>query len=346
MQTRKSVSEISAYPIQQIERSKYIRLDLNESTRGCSPGVLTALRNVTAQEVCTYPDYSRLYQTFSEYCDIPQQHILFTNGADDAIRSVMQAFVDEGDEVVMTSPTFGIIPIFARAVGGKIHYAAYEPNWTYPFEKMAALINQHTKVVAIVRPDSPLGAIIDAEDLRQLLHAHPQVLFMLDETYFHFPGESLRHWTNEFSNLLVMQSFSKAYGLAGLRCGVVFAQPEIIAALRKIDPPFSLSMPGVKAVLAAIDDAAFLQKTVNDILTEKKWLMEALQKLGWEVKDTPANWILVHFDEAALDITEKLFRKGILIKNLSSIPLLKGWCRISVGTRAEHLQLLNALKSF
>jgi histidinol-phosphate aminotransferase len=167
---------------------------------------------------------------------------------------------------------------------------------------------------------------------------------MLDETYFHFPGESLRHWTKEFPNLLVMQSFSKAYGLAGLRCGVVFAQPEIIAALRKIDPPFSLSMPGVKAILAAIEDTAFLEKTVRDILAEKDWLIDALQKLGWEVRDTPANWILVNFGETATAITEKLFREGILIKNLSSIPLLSGWCRISIGTRAEHLQLLKALQ--
>jgi histidinol-phosphate aminotransferase len=344
MQTRKSVAEISAYPIQQIERSKYIRLDLNESTRGCSPKVLEALQTIRAQEVCTYPDYQLLYRAFSDFCEMPQQQILFTNGADDAIRSVMQAFVDEGEEVVMTSPTFGIIPIFARAVGGKIRYAAYEPDWAYPFEKMAALINRQTKVVAIVRPDSPLGAVIEADALRSLLLAYPQTLFMLDETYFHFPGESLRHWTKEFPNLLVMQSFSKAYGLAGLRCGVVFAQPEIIAALRKIDPPFSLSMPGVKAILAAIEDTAFLEKTVRDILAEKDWLIDALQKLGWEVRDTPANWILVNFGETATAITEKLFREGILIKNLSSIPLLSGWCRISIGTRAEHLQLLKALQ--
>jgi histidinol-phosphate aminotransferase len=167
---------------------------------------------------------------------------------------------------------------------------------------------------------------------------------MLDETYCHFHGESLRHWSKEYPNLLVMQSFSKAYGLAGLRCGVVFASPDIIAALRKIDPPFSLSMPGVKAVIAAIEDRDYLKKTVGDIIAEKAWLIKALQEMGWEVRDTPANWVLVNFADAAAAITERLFHQKILIKNLSAIPLLSGWCRISIGTREEHLQLLKVLQ--
>jgi histidinol-phosphate aminotransferase len=344
MQTRKSVAEISAYPVQQIERSAFIRLDLNENTRGCSSKVLAVLHGLTAQDVCTYPDYLSLYRIFSDFCGVPQEQILFTNGADGAIRSVMQAFVDEGDEVVMTSPTFGIIPIFARAVGGNIRYANYGYDWNFPLKQMAAHINKRTKVVAIVRPDSPLGAVINADDLQNLLNAHPQVLFMLDETYCHFHGESLRHWSKEYPNLLVMQSFSKAYGLAGLRCGVVFASPDIIAALRKIDPPFSLSMPGVKAVIAAIEDRDYLKKTVGDIIAEKAWLIKALQEMGWEVRDTPANWVLVNFADAAAAITERLFHQKILIKNLSAIPLLSGWCRISIGTREEHLQLLKVLQ--
>ena len=343
MKVRKAIENVTAYPIKSTLRRGSIRLDLNESTRGCSPKVLAALQKMTWEDVGAYPEYPELKAKTAAILGVSPEKLLFTNGADDAIRSLMQTYIDPGDEVVLADPTFGIIPIHASVMSATLRSVAYQPDFAFPMDGYLQAISQKTKLVSILRPDSPTGAVINPDQLRELLLAAPDALVMLDETYHHFLDESLVQWVDEFPNLVVLHSFSKAYCLAGIRCGLIIANTPVIDEVRKVDPPFSLSSPGVIAIGAALDDPEHVQWVVEDVRTEKRRLIAQLEAFGWKTHDTDANFILVNFGTAAASITEKLAENRILIKNLSGIPLLRGWCRIAIGTRDEHQQLFDVL---
>ncbi len=343
MKPRKTLENVAAYPISPVRRRGKIRLDLNESTRGCSPRVLAALREIGWEDVGAYPEYHELKAQLAELHHIRTEQLLLTNGADDAIRTLMQTYIDPGDELILADPTFGIIPIHAKVMGAALKPVPYGADLVFPIAGYLAAITPRTRLIAIVRPDSPTGAVISREELRQLLQAAPHALVMLDETYHHFLGESLLGWIEAFPNLVIMQSFSKAYCLAGLRCGFVAANPEVIREMSKVDPPFSLNNLGVIAVRAALGDAAHLGWVVADVRREKAWLIEQLQEMGLPVRDSAANFILVKFGETAGPVAGKLLKRDILIKSLDKIPLLRGWARIAIGTREEHLAVLQAL---
>lgn len=344
MKPRKALENVAAYPISPIRRRGKIRLDLNESTRGCSPKVLAALREIQWEDVGAYPEYGKLTAQIAGFHHIRAGQLLLTNGADDGIRTLMQAYIDPGDELILANPTFGIIAIHAKVMGATLKPVAYATDLAFPVAGFLEAITQHTRLIAIVRPDSPTGAVISIGNLRRILKAAPHALVMLDETYHHFLGESLINWIDEFPNLIIMQSFSKAYCLAGLRCGFVAANPAIIRELRKVDPPFSLNNLGVIAVRAAVDDQAYLESVVNDVRREKAWLIAQFQSLELPVRDSAANFILVKFGESAKPVVDALIARDIFIKSLDKIPLLCGWARIAIGTREEHRALLIALK--
>lgn len=344
MKPRKTLENVSAYPISSIRRRGKIRLDLNESTRGCSPKVLAALREIQWEDVGAYPEYHDLKAQIAEFHHIRAEQLLLTNGADDGIRTLMQTYIDPGDELILADPTFGIIAIHAKVMGATLKPVPYAADLAFPTVGFLDAITQHTRLIAIVRPDSPTGAVISREALRQLLQGAPRALVMLDETYHHFLGESLINWIDEFPNLIIMQSFSKAYCLAGLRCGFVAANPAIIREMSKVDPPFSLNNLGVIAVRAALADTAHLTWVVNDVRREKAWLIEQFQSLELPVRDSAANFILVNFGESSKAVVDALIERDILIKSLDKIPLLRGWVRIAVGTREEHRAVLQALR--
>ena len=343
MKPRAALSNVTAYPISGQTRRDKIRLDLNESTRGCSPNVLAALRRITWEDVGAYPEYGQLRTLLASHHQISPEQLLLTNGADDAIRSLMQSYINAGDELVLAEPTFGIIPIHARVMGAELKTVPYDEDLSFPIGGYLAALTRNTRLVAIVRPDSPTGGVIHSDDLRRILAAAPQAIVMLDETYHHFLGESLIKWIDDYPNLVVMQSFSKAYCLAGLRCGFLASAGAIISEVSKVDPPFSLNNLGVIAITAALADKAYLESVVADVASEKSWLLEQLRMRGLTTRETVANFILARFGETAAPVADALAEHGILIKSLDRFPLLKGWCRIAVGTRKEHEQLLAAL---
>ena len=344
MKARDAVESVSAYPVQPGTRRDKIRLDLNENTRGCAPGVLEALRSVGSLDVSGYPDYQELIDRIASRYTIPSSNVLLTNGADDAIRAVMQTYVDPGDDVVLAEPSFAMTQVYAQVTGARVRTVSYDREFRFPAAQFLAAIEPRTRLVAIVRPDSPTGAVIARSDLIEILNKLRNGVVLLDETYHHFLRETCARLVEQFRNLVVVQSFSKAYGLAGLRLGFVASDPRNVQQIQKVNPPFAVNSLAVIAGLKALEDEPFLEQILKDVKSERDFLARELSGLGLEVRESPANFLLVHVGREPAAVHQELARRNILVKDMSSSPLLQGFLRVAVGTRSEHLALVQALQ--
>jgi histidinol-phosphate aminotransferase len=344
MKAKESVQNVSVYSLMPFTRRDKIRLDLNESAWGCSPKVLQALRNIKSLDVSAYPDYCELIDKIAARYNLTPKNILLTNGADDAIRAVMQTYIESGDEVLLAEPSFGMIAIYAKVMGANVNPILYNPDFSFPAARFLSAIHPATRLIAIVRPDSPTGAVIARTDLIEILKKAPDSIVLLDETYHHFLQETCTDLIADFDNLIVTQSFSKAHGLAGLRLGFVASDERNIAEIGKVNPPFAVNSIAVIAGLAALDDPQHIERVVEEVQANKTSLMHELSKLGLSTRDSAANFILLNVGDEADAVHQKLLSRNILVKNLNGAPLTRGYFRIAIGDRRINKTLLQALQ--
>ena len=345
MNTRRDVKALKAYPLTPVLRRDYLRLDLNESNWGCAPSVLEAIGSLNPEMVGFYPDYADLQVEINRHLGLTPAQFILSNGADDGIRAVMQTFVESGDKVVLATPSFGMIALHARVMGARILEVPYQADLKFPAEGFLKLAEEQPKLIAVVRPDSPCGDAISRSQLIALLEKAPNSLIMLDETYHHFLEESCLDLLGRYSNLLILQSFSKAVGLAGLRLGMVAAQPELVNEMRKVNPPFAVNAVAVAAGKAALQAGTYVQEVVAKMKREKVWLLKELANLGISPRNSRANFVLANLGDRSASIHQKLLEAGILVKHLSGIPILAGHFRIAVAPREGGERLVEALKA-
>ncbi|MCB0077144.1 MAG: aminotransferase class I/II-fold pyridoxal phosphate-dependent enzyme [Anaerolineales bacterium] len=343
MRARPAIERLRAYPIGGSREGK-IRLDLNESNYGCPPAVLDALRTLTPAQIGRYPEYEPLLQRMAAHYGVTPEQILLTNGADDGIRSVMQSFIDPGERLIVTDPSFSVIRLYAEGMGAAVEAVPYGDALAYPVAALAARMRTAPRLVAVVRPDSPTGSLISREALCHLLSIDREILVMLDETYHHFCGDSCLDLLADHPNLLILHSFSKAWGLAGLRLGLIFGAPTLIETLRKVVPPFSASAVAVAAAHAALGDPDFVTGVVTQVQQEKARLIRRLTALGLNVRDTATNFVLVDVGHNAPDVQRQLAARNILVKSMDHYPQLAGYLRVAIGRPEELDAFVAALR--
>ena len=319
-------------------RKAAVKLDLNENRMGPSTKVIEAIRNVKDKDIFTYPDYAELTAKIAEYLNVNSKNVLLTNGADDAIRCVLDTYLDKGDKMLIPEPTFTMFEILGNLRGANIVKVPYNKDLSFPIEKFIEALPQK-KVVVIVNPNNPTGTSITRDEIVKILCGAAMVI--LDETYHHFLKKSDVDLIKEFENLCVVQSFSKLFGLAGLRLGYIISNRKNIENLRKVILPFPVNSLAVIAGIAALADKNYIEKTVKKIDEEKEFLKNGLEG---KVFQTQTNFLLVNFGRLSSRIHQKLMEKNILVKDLNSYPLLEGYLRITVGTREENKILLETLK--
>jgi histidinol-phosphate aminotransferase len=317
-----------------------LRLDLNEP-RSCSPRVIEALRTLTPEDITTYPRYDDLIQTIASRMGIPPTSLLLTNGANEAIQAVMNAYIERGDTVILPTPTFGMYEIMARVRGAAIVSVPYNEDLSFPTHRVLAASG---KLVVIVNPGSPTGTWLDKKTFTEILHKMDSSLIVLDETYAPFAGESFGDLIERFENLVLIRSFSKVYGLAGLRLGIIASAAGIIREVRKVIPPFSVNAAAVIAGNAAIDDTSHTQQALDTIQREKDVLYTQLAALGVRTHQTKTNFILIDLKAHAHSVWSALRENGIFAKNVSNLPRMEGYLRVTVGTHRENTIFLRVLK--
>ncbi|MDD9974892.1 MAG: histidinol-phosphate transaminase [Candidatus Poribacteria bacterium] len=321
-----------------------IKLDANENPYGPSPRIYSALADETYYHIYPDPDSTSLRDALSQYTGIDSTHIVAGQGADELIDLVIRLFVTPGDAVINCPPTFGMYRFDTELNGGKIIDVERKADFSLDTEEATKSItnNENTKILFITSPNNPDGSILSDACLRQLLQL--PLIVVLDEAYIEFAGNSRVDWVLEHENLIVLRTFSKWAGLAGLRVGYGVFPHWIISHLLKIKQPYNVNVAGGVAALASLSDVGQLRENVRKIVAERERLYSALRDFDFlEPYPSEANFILsrvVGRDAAGLKTA--LSERGIFIRYFNT-SRLRDHVRISVGKPAHTSALLNAL---
>lgn len=341
---RRTMAQAKTYQIFNSGRREKVRLDLNENAWGCSPRVLEALQNLSAEDISLYPAYDALLHQIADHYHIGTENVIISNGADDSIRCVFDCFVEEGDEIILPVPNYGMFDIFGRIRGAKVTEILYHDDFSFPVEQVLAAISATIKLIVIVNPANPLGTIVSEKELIRILDKASDSLVLLDETYWHFVGKSYLPLIQKYPNLIVVQTFSKAYGLTGLRLGMLFSAAETIRHLAKVNLPFAVNSLALKAGSAALADQQFIQQVRRQVREEAQFMEQELNQLGIETRACHTNFLLIKVGHRVEEIYQALQQRNVLVRSLDKYPLLKGYLRISIGRREDNQKFVEALR--
>ena len=315
-----------------------IFLDANENSFG-SP---------LAQNFNRYPDplQTSIKEKIAEWNDVEPSEIFVGNGSDEAIDLLVRIFCEPSrDNVLICPPTYGMYEVSAEINDVKIKRANLTLDFELDFERIKNSIDENTKLLFVCSPNNPSGNSFERENILRLVKDF-QGLVVVDEAYIHFSQEkSLVSEINNFPNLVVLQTFSKAWGLAGLRVGLAFADEKTIKLFNRVKPPYNVSQIAQEAILQAMENKSQVKETIAEIVSERGKLIEKLNEFSFVTKIYPsdANFILVKSTDAE-QIYKFLLGEKIVVRNRSNVELCAGCLRITVGTSEENKALLNSLE--
>lgn len=342
LRLRQAIVKMEPYRPPSSGRRGKMRLDFNENTEGCSSRVLKRLTGLRAETLAVYPEYEEALPKLARHFGVAPSQLTLTNGTDEAIQLVVNTYVNPGERVLIPRPTYAMYRFYAQVIGAEVVEVDYRANLSFPARELLRKIHSRTRAVFIANPNNPTGTSASPAQLEALLRAAPRAAVMVDEAYFEFSGQSVLPWITRYANLFVSRTFSKAYGLAGLRVGCLFSNEQNIAAVRKGQSPYSVNVAAVAAALEAVRDKAFIRAYVAEVRRARRILREELTRLGWKYFPSDANFILVNFGKHAQRMRDLLGESDILVRDRSYE--LPGCVRITVGTEAQTRQLLKALE--
>ena len=320
-----------------------IKLDANENPYGCSPKVPQALANYPYLNI--YPDagQTELRELLAGYTGVGAENIVAGNGSDQLIDLILRLFVEPGDEVINCIPSFEMFRFSTELCAGTLVEVPRDENFAVDVKAVKAAIDSKTKIIFLANPNNPTGTIMPQPDIVEVLDTGLPVV--VDEAYYEFSGETVVPLISQYKNLMVLRTFSKWAGLAGLRVGYGIFSPEIADYLLRIKPPYNVNAAALVAVRESLKDIDYLMGRVQAIIAERERLFAELEKLKW-LKPFPsqANFIFCSvLNGKAHEIQQKLQRKGILVRYFDK-PMLRNSIRISVG-KPEHTDaLIKALR--
>ncbi len=323
---------------------KIIKLDGNENPYGCSPKVKKALAAYPYYHLYPDPEQQELRKALAGYIGVGEEHIVGGAGSDDLIELIVRLFIGPGDKVINCVPTFGMYSFLTGLYGGEVVNVPRDRIFNIDIGAVKKAINKDTRLIFIASPNNPSGNITPREDILSLLESN--IIVVVDEAYAEFSGVSLASQVPKRNNLIVLRTFSKWAGLAGLRLGYGIFPSNIARHIIKIKQPYNVNAAAQVAALASLEDLPYLKKTVGLIIKERERLFSKLKELSF-LKPYPsrANFILCQVaGKKAKNIHARLKRKGISVRYFDT-PLLRSYLRISVGKPAHTDALIKELKA-
>ncbi len=317
-----------------------VYLDANENAFG-SP---------LADNYNRYPDPLQMAvkKRLSEIKGVPPRNIFLGNGSDEAIDLLFRSFCNPGaDNVIIVPPTYGMYEVSANINDIALKRVNLTADYQLNLEGIAEAIDKQTKMIFICSPNNPTGNAINREDIETVL-ANFNGLVVVDEAYINFSRQkSFIQELTEYSNLVVLQTLSKAWGLAGLRIGMAFASEEIIELLNRVKPPYNINEASQKLALEALNNVEQVNTWIKEVLKERDFLVLNLKKLTFieDIYPSDANFILVKTTDAN-QLYNFLVNDGIIVRNRTKVELCEGCLRITVGTEKENKILLNSIQKF
>lgn len=297
-----------------------------------------------------YPDPMqwKLKYKMAEIKGVPPQNIFIGHGSDEAIDVLYRCFVNPGvDNVVLCPPTYGMYEVSAHINDAIIRKVSLTPDFQLDIPALQQAIDENTKLIFICSPNNPTGNSINRADIELLLNNFDGIV-VIDEAYINFSRQkTFIQELTEYPNLVVLQTLSKAWGLAGLRIGMAFASEDIVNTFNKVKPPYNISQATNELALQALDNVSQVNEWIREIVIERDLLSAGLIQLPevMEIYPSDASFILVKTTDAK-GIYNYLIERGIVVRDRSKVELCMGCLRITIGTPAENLHLLEVLKSF
>ena len=323
-----------------------LKLDWNESTIPPSPLVLERIQAFlqNTHHLNWYPDQraAALTERLVRYTGVPSEQILVTSGSDSALDVLCQTYLDPGDEVVVPSPTYTHFLVYAGARGARIRQIYGEDPFELDMDTLMKALTYRTKLVYLVSPSNPTGIVWPPAVVARIARAVPQAIVVVDEAYHEFSGQTVAGLVETYSNVVVTRTFSKSFGIAGLRVGYMMAAETVINDVRRIFNPKSVNVLGQIAASAALDDLEYLYSYVDEVTRAKPILARWLESRGLQARITAANFLMVRVPHTGTFI-QLCEEEGVYVRDRSLEPQLERYLRVSVGTVAQTYELIDRL---
>jgi histidinol-phosphate aminotransferase len=321
-----------------------LRLDFNENTVGCSPRVLERLHQLQFEQLARYPERESVERQVAAHLGVDPAGLLLTNGVDEAIHLICEAYLEPGDDVLIVVPTFSMYEIYAAATGAHVITIPAGVEFSCPTDDVLTRISPRTRLIAIANPNNPTGTVVPNHDLLRILRAAPDAAVLVDEAYFDFYGKSLLAEVANCPNLFVARTFSKAYGLAGLRIGVLVGSTAQMAIVRRVSSPYNVNGVALACLPEALADQEYVRQYVAEVRQGRERLEHELRSLKLHFWPSHANFVLVRIGERHDAFVRAMRERGILVRDRSHDPGCDGCVRISVGSNAQTERLIVALR--
>ena len=320
-----------------------LRLDFNENTFACSPRVRETLAGISAGSLTRYPEREPVEAAVAAHLGIKAQQLALTNGVDEAIHVLFETFLEADDELLLPVPTYTMYEVYASATDARVVTVQAADDLQFPFQRLLAAVTSRTKIIAVANPNSPSGAIATREQLLELARRAPQAILLVDEAYHHFHGETLIDLIGTIPNLFVARTFSKAYGLAGLRIGLLAGSVDLMRWIRRVLSPYSVNSIALACLPPALEDGAYLNWYVNEVLAGREQFEAALDQA--EIRHWPsrANFVLADIGVQHREFVRMMRTAGVLVRDRSSDPGCDGKVRVTIGTREQMRTAIAAL---
>jgi histidinol-phosphate aminotransferase len=321
-----------------------LRLDFNENTLACSAQVREVLGKISTGALTRYPERGPVEALVAARLGRKPEEVALTNGVDEAIHVLFEAFLEEGDELLLPVPTYTMYEIYAAATDAQTVTVLAENNLAFPFERLMGAITPRTKVIAIANPNSPSGTSATREQLLAIAERAPQAVVLVDEAYYHFHGETVMDMVGTVPNLFVARTFSKAYGLAGLRLGLLAGPEELMRWVRRVLSPYSVNSLALACLPAVMDDTEYLNWYVADVLAARAEFEAAIDAVGLRRWPSRANFVLVDIGAQHAECVKRMRAEGVLVRDRSNDPGCDGRVRITIGTQEQMKHAGEVLK--
>jgi histidinol-phosphate aminotransferase len=324
-----------------------LRFDFNENTIGCSPRVLARLRLLTGEDLARYPEREPVEEKVAKSLGVAPAEVLLTNGVDEAIHLLCLTYLEPGDDALIVEPTYSMYRIYMMSAGANVVSVRAGKDFRFLAADVRKAITSRTRLIAIANPNNPTGTVALAAELEQIARSAPDAAVLIDEAYFEFYGQTLLPKCRQLPNLFVARTFSKAYGLAGLRAGALVGNADQMKTVRRICSPYNLNAVALACLPEALADQTYIQQYVREVLESRLSVQNALEDHGIAFWPSQANFVLARVGAdrgASAAFVERMREHGILVRDRSNDPGCEGCVRMTIGPRVHADRLLAALQ--
>jgi histidinol-phosphate aminotransferase len=303
------------------------------------------LASLTTVDIASYPDREGGERIAARFFGLAPEQVLLTNGVDEALQLLAFTYLSEGDEVIVADPTFAMYPVDVAATGATLLGVFSDNNFAFPLQGVVNAITSRTKMILIANPNNPTATVAPREDLIKVIESAPNAVVLIDEAYFEFYGETVLDLLPKYENLFVSRTFSKAYGLAGLRIGAMLGNPQQIGYIRRITPPFNVNVVALACLPVAIGDQQFVADYLRQIFDGRSRLQSLCSELGLHFWPSYTNFLLVKVGAKHSEFMQAMQRRGVNLRDRSNDPGCDGCIRITIGTAEQNEVLFEAVKA-